>query len=43
MGGGGDTEMGVEVATFLLLYSSIPFAVGEKVKFPLLHFDSSVF
>ena len=38
-------EMGVGGgATFLLPYSSIAFAVcGEKVKFPLLHFDSSVF
>ena len=39
-----DKEIGVGGDTFLLLYSSIAFAVcGEKVKFPLLHFDSSVF
>ena len=36
--------MGVRGDTFLLLDSSIAFAVcGEKVKFPLLNFDSSVF
>ena len=37
-GGGGGVD------TFLLLYSSNAFAMcGEKVKFPLIHFDSSVF
>ena len=40
----GDWYRNGGVATFLLLYSSIAFTVCcEKVKFPLLHFDSSVF
>ena len=41
-----DIEMrGGEGATFLLLYNSIAFTVcaEKKVKFPLLHFDSSIF
>ena len=38
-------KWGGAVATFLLLYDSITFTlcVGEKVKFALLYFDSSVF